>query len=129
MDAEVKLLLRGVVVVTRTLLALCAGIIVLLAVATLARPEPRPCRDTVSNIPVGAAPQCAAPAAETRLVLTSAAAATVLTWVGSSSSRRWRPLLSAAGSGSWLRRQSFRERRQCRPSPPGPSERRVSRAE
>ena len=82
MDAEVKLLLRGVVVVTRTLLALCAGIIVLLAVGTLARPEPRPCRDSVSDIPVGAAPMCAAPTADTRLVLTSAGAATVLTWVG-----------------------------------------------
>lgn len=82
MDAELKLLLRGVVVVTRTLLALCAGIIVFVAVATLARPEPQPCRDTVSDIPVGAAPMCAAPTADTRLVLTSGAAATVLTWVG-----------------------------------------------
>ena len=82
MDAELKLLLRGVVVVTRTLLALCAGIIVLVAVATLARPEPRPCRDTVSDIPVGTAPMCAPPTADTRLVLTSTAAGTVLTWVG-----------------------------------------------
>jgi hypothetical protein len=80
-DAEVKLLLRGVVVVTRTLLALCAGIIVLVAVATVARPEPRPCRDTVSIL-VGAAPMCVAPTADGRLVLTSAAAATVLAWVG-----------------------------------------------
>jgi hypothetical protein len=81
-DAELKALLRGVVLVTRTLLALCAGIIVLVAVATLARPEPQPCRDTVSDIPVRAAPMCVAPTADTWLVLTSAAAATVLTWAG-----------------------------------------------
>lgn len=84
MDAEVKVLLRGVVVVTRMVLALCAGIIVPMAVATVARPEPRPCRDTVSNISVGAAPICAVPTADIRLVLTSAAAATVLAWIGSS---------------------------------------------
>ena len=71
------------VVVMRALLALCAGFVVLVAVATFARPEPGPCRDTVSDIAVGAVPMCVAPTADTRLVLTSAAAATVLTWVGS----------------------------------------------
>lgn len=81
-DAEVKLLLRGAVVVMRTLVALCAGIVVLVAVATFARPEPRPCRDTVSNTVVGGSPMCAAPTADGRLVLTSGAAATVLAWAG-----------------------------------------------
>jgi hypothetical protein len=71
-----------IVMVMRTLLALCAGFVVLVGVATVARPEPGPCRDTVS-IPFDAAPSCAAPTADTRLVLTSAAAASVVTWLGS----------------------------------------------
>jgi hypothetical protein len=81
-DAELKFLVRGVVLVTRALVAVCVGVIVLLAVATLARPEAQPCRDTVSDIPVPAVPMCVTPTADTWLVLTSAAGATLLTWAG-----------------------------------------------
>jgi hypothetical protein len=72
-----------VLVVTRALLALCAGFVVLVGVATVARPEPRPCHDTTSAPVTTLVLTICAPPADTRLVLTSAAATTVLTWVGS----------------------------------------------
>jgi hypothetical protein len=68
-------------VVMRSVVALCVGFVVLAAVATFARPEPRPCHD-----PKGRGKHLlmlCSPMADTRLVLTSAAAATLLTWVGS----------------------------------------------
>jgi len=68
-------------VAMRAAVALCVGFVVLVAVATLARPEPGPCDD-----PKGQGKHLlmlCSPMADTRLVLTSAAAATLLTWVGS----------------------------------------------
>jgi hypothetical protein len=69
-----------VVVVIRAVVALCVGFAVLVAVATFARPEPGPCggtNDQGKHFLALCSPMAA------RLVLTSAAAATVLTWVGS----------------------------------------------
>jgi hypothetical protein len=70
-----------VMVVMRAVVALCAGLVVLVAVATFARPEPGPCYDTKGQGKQTLA--LCSPLADTRLVLTSAAAATLLTWVGS----------------------------------------------
>jgi hypothetical protein len=70
-----------VMVVMRAVIALCAGFVVLVAVATFARPEPGPCHDT--NGPGKQTLMLCSPPADTRMVLTSAAAATALTWVGS----------------------------------------------
>jgi hypothetical protein len=71
------------VVVIRALVALCAGFVVLVAVATFARPEPRPCHDTKGPGPQTLVLIICTPPADTRLVLTSAAAGTVLSWIGS----------------------------------------------
>lgn len=70
-----------VVVVIRAVVALCVGFAVLVAVATFARPEPGPCGGTNDQGKHFLA--LCSPMADTRLVLTSAAAATLLTWVGS----------------------------------------------
>jgi hypothetical protein len=70
-----------VMVVMRAVVALCVGFVVLLAVATFARPDLGPCDNTK-----GQGKQLLAlssPPADTRLVLTSAAAATILSWFGS----------------------------------------------
>jgi hypothetical protein len=70
-----------VVVVMRAVVALCVGFVVLVAVATFARPEPGPCDD-----PKGQGKHLlmlCSPMADTRLILTGAGAATLLTWVGS----------------------------------------------
>ena len=72
-----------VMVVIRALVALCAGFVVLLAVATFARPGPRPCHDTKGSGPQTLVLIICSPPADTRLVLTSAGVATVLTGVGS----------------------------------------------
>jgi hypothetical protein len=72
-----------VMVVIRALVALCAGLVVLVAVATFARPEPRPCHDTKGPGLQTLVLIVCNPPADTRLVLTSAGVATVLTWVGS----------------------------------------------
>jgi hypothetical protein len=68
-------------VVMRAVVALCVGFVVLVAVATLARPEPGPCGGTNDQGKHFLA--LCSPLADTRLVLTSAAAATFLTWFGS----------------------------------------------
>lgn len=70
-----------VMVVMRVVVALCVGLVVLVAVATFARPEPGPCNDTKGQ--GKHLLMLCSPLADTRLVLTSAAAATLLTWVGS----------------------------------------------
>ena len=72
-----------VMVVIRALVALCAGFVVLVAVATFARPEPRPCHGTKGPGPQTLVLILCTPPADTRLVLTSAAAGTVLSWIGS----------------------------------------------
>ena len=72
-----------VVVVMRALVALGAGFVVLVAVATFARRQPRPCHNKKGPGPQTLELIICTPPADTRLVLTSAAAATVLTWVGS----------------------------------------------
>jgi hypothetical protein len=72
-----------VMVVMRALVALCAGFVVLVAVATLARPEPGPCHDAKGPGPQTLVLVLCSPPADTRLVLTSAAAGTVLSWIGS----------------------------------------------
>ena len=72
-----------VMVVMRALVALCAGFVVLLAVATFARPAPRPCHDTKGPGLQTLVLHICSPPADTRLVLTSAGVATVLTWVAS----------------------------------------------
>jgi hypothetical protein len=70
-----------VMMVMRAVVALCVGFVVLVAVATFARPEPGPCDGTKGQ--GKHLLMLCSPLADTRLVLTSAAAATVLTWVGS----------------------------------------------
>jgi hypothetical protein len=72
-----------VMVVMRALVALCAGFVILVAVATFARPEPRPCHDKKGPGLQTLVLIICAPPADTRLVLTSAAAGTVLSWIGS----------------------------------------------
>jgi hypothetical protein len=70
-----------VMVVMRAVVALSVGLVVLVAVGTFARPEPGPCDD-----PKGQGKHLlmlCSPLADMRLVLTSGAAATLLTWVGS----------------------------------------------
>jgi len=68
-------------VVMRAVVALCVGFVVLVAVATFARPDPGPCDDTKGQ--GKHLLMLCSPMADSRLVLTSAAAATLLTWVGS----------------------------------------------
>jgi hypothetical protein len=72
-----------VMVVIRGLFALCAGFVVLLAVATFARPGPRPCHDRKGPGLQTLVLHVCNPPADTRLVLTSTGVATVLIWVGS----------------------------------------------
>jgi hypothetical protein len=69
-----------VMVVIRVVVALCVGFVVLVAVATFARPEPGPCHGTKDGKSLLA---LCSPPADTRLVLTSGVAATLLTWFGS----------------------------------------------
>ena len=74
---------RGIVMlVMRGVVALSVGFVVLLAVATFARPEPGPC-DGMTDPQGKQLLMLCSPLADTRLVLTSAAAATLLTWFGS----------------------------------------------
>jgi hypothetical protein len=73
---------RSMVVVGRVVLALFAGFAGLVGLATAARPEPVPCRDTVVIV-VEASAMCVAPNADTRLVLTGAVAAGAIAWLGS----------------------------------------------
>ena len=82
-----------VMVVMRALVALCAGLVVLLAVAAFARPGPRPCHDTKGPGLQTLMLIICRPPADTRLVLTSGGFATVLTWVGSG---RWQRRLVQA---------------------------------
>ena len=70
-----------VMVAMRAVVALSVGFVVLVAVATFARPEPGPCDGTKGQ--GKHLLMLCSPMADTRLVLTSAAAATVLTWFGS----------------------------------------------
>lgn len=71
------------IVVTRALVALCAGCVILIAVAAFARPEPRPCHEKRGPGPHTLELVVCAPPADARLVLTSAAAGTVLIWFAS----------------------------------------------
>ena len=72
-----------VMVVIRAVVALCAGFVVLVAVATFAHPGPRPCHGTKGPGLQTLVLLVCSPPADTRLVLTSAGVATVLTWAGS----------------------------------------------
>ena len=77
-----------VIVVMRVVVALGVGFVVLVAVAALARPEPGPCDNPKSQGKHLLA--LCSPMADSRVVLTSAAAATLLTWVGSGMLQRRR---------------------------------------
>ncbi len=81
----------------RAVIALCAGFVVLVAVATLTRPEPGPCGGT--NDQGKQTLMLCSPLADTRLVLASAAAATLLTWVGAGLLQRRLVPASLPGQG------------------------------
>jgi len=79
-----KTQLRIAILVSRVVLSLAAGCVTLVAVSAIARPEPGPCRDTVTRtIPGSPMPSCIAPHADARLLFGSAGAAIAVTWLGS----------------------------------------------
>jgi hypothetical protein len=68
------------ILLTRVLLSLAAGCVALVGVNAAARPEPSPCRDTVT---IPAASICLAPQADGRVVFGSAGAVIAVIWLGS----------------------------------------------
>lgn len=75
-----KTQLRIAILVSRVVLSLAVGCVALVGVSAIARPEPGPCRDTVT---IPGSPMCIAPHADARLVFGSACAAIAVTWLGS----------------------------------------------
>lgn len=70
------------IVVVRAVFAMAAGLAGLIGVSIAARPDPGPCRDTVT-IPVSRSPMCVGPQADIRLVMGGATAAVAVAWIGS----------------------------------------------